>query len=87
MRRVIHGNEIGGNMKHQETKKLVVTGLLAAIVVVLQTFASAIRIGQFNLTLSLIPIIIGISLKSIVISLFFKYEYNEKVFLFIVSKK
>ena len=59
MRRVIHGNEIGGNMKHQETKKLVVTGLLAAIVVVLQTFASAIRIGQFNLTLSLIPIIIG----------------------------
>ncbi len=46
-------------MKHQETKKIVVTGLLAAIIVVLQTVASGIKIGQFNVTLSLLPIIIG----------------------------
>lgn len=46
-------------MKHQETKKLVVTGLLAAIIVVLQTVATGIKIGQFNVSLSLIPIIIG----------------------------
>lgn len=46
-------------MKHQETKKIVVTGLLAAIIVVLQTVATGIKIGQFNVSLSLLPIIVG----------------------------
>lgn len=38
---------------------LVGTAVLAAIVIVLQVFASGIRIGPFTPTLSLIPIIIG----------------------------
>ncbi len=48
-------------MSDQFTKvqKLVGTAVLAAIVIVLQVFASGIRIGPFTPTLSLIPIIIG----------------------------
>ncbi len=46
-------------MRNEKTKKLVGTALLAAVIVVLQTVASGIRIGQFTPTFSLIPIIIG----------------------------
>ena len=46
-------------MRNSSTKKLVSTALLAAVIVVLQTVASGIRIGPFTPTLSLIPIIIG----------------------------
>lgn len=46
-------------MRNEKTKKLVGTALLAAIIVVLQTVASGIKIGQFTPTFSLIPIIIG----------------------------
>ncbi len=38
---------------------VVVTAILAAIIVVLQTFASGIHIGPFTITLSLVPIILG----------------------------
>ncbi len=41
------------------TEKIVVTAILAAIIVVLQTFASSIKIGPFSITLSLVPIMIG----------------------------
>ena len=46
-------------MRNEKTKKLVGTALLAAVIVVLQTVASGIKIGQFTPTFSLIPIIIG----------------------------
>ncbi|MBE6125961.1 MAG: ECF transporter S component [Erysipelotrichaceae bacterium] len=46
-------------MRNKNTKKLVTTALLAAVIIVLQTVASGIRIGPFTPTLSLIPIIIG----------------------------
>ena len=46
-------------MNRSKTKKWVGTALLGAIIVVLQTFASGIKIGSFTPTLSLIPIIIG----------------------------
>lgn len=46
-------------MKNTRTRKWVATALLAAIIVVLQTVASGIKIGPFTPTLSLIPIIIG----------------------------
>lgn len=46
-------------MNNSKTKKLVGTAVLAAIVVVLQLFASSIRIGPFSITLALVPIIIG----------------------------
>ena len=39
--------------------RLVGTGILTALVIVLQVFASGIRIGPFTPTLTLIPIIIG----------------------------
>ncbi len=42
-----------------KVQRLVGTAVLAAIVIVLQVFASGIRIGPFTPTLSLIPIIIG----------------------------
>ena len=38
---------------------VVVTAILAAIIIVLQTFASGIRIGPFTITLSLVPIVLG----------------------------
>lgn len=41
------------------TFTLVGTAVLAAVVVVLQLFASAIKIGPFTITLALVPIIIG----------------------------
>ncbi|MBR0386076.1 MAG: ECF transporter S component [Erysipelotrichaceae bacterium] len=46
-------------MKNTTTRKWVGTALLGAIIVVLQTFASGIKIASFTPTLSLIPIIIG----------------------------
>ena len=45
--------------KDNKIKTLVGTAILAAIVVILQTFASAIHIGPFSITLALVPIIIG----------------------------
>ena len=52
------------NNKRQSAtvQKLTVISILCAIVVLLQTFASAIKIGPFTFTLSLVPIIIGATL-------------------------
>ena len=46
-------------VKDYKIKTLVGTAILAAIVVILQTFASSIHIGPFSITLALVPIIIG----------------------------
>ena len=47
----------------QKTKKLVGVGLLTAIVVVLQALAVAIRpTGIFNISLVLVPIVVGAAL-------------------------
>lgn len=40
-------------------QKLVGTGVLAALVVVLQVFAASIKIGPVSFTLSLVPIVLG----------------------------
>ena len=40
-------------------RNLVLTGILAAIVVVLQIFSGYIRFGPFSITLALVPIIVG----------------------------
>ncbi len=45
--------------QNSKTQRLVGTAILAAVVIVLQTFASAIHIGPFSITLALVPIIIG----------------------------
>lgn len=47
------------NIAYSKTEKLVGMGILIALVIVLQTFASGVKIGTFTLPLSLIPIIIG----------------------------
>lgn len=47
---------------NSKTKKIVGIGLLTAIVVVLQALAVGIRFGIFNITLVLIPIIVGAAL-------------------------
>ena len=46
-------------LNRKKINMLVGTAVLAAIVIVLQTLASNIRVGPFTITLSLIPIIIG----------------------------
>jgi len=43
-------------------RNLVLTGILAAIVVVLQIFSGYIRFGPFSITLALVPIIVGAAL-------------------------
>lgn len=45
-----------------KTKQIVGLGLLTAIVVVLQAMAISIRFGVFNITLVLIPIVVGAAL-------------------------
>ncbi len=45
--------------KYSKTQSLVGTAVLVALVIVLQTVGSGIRIGPFTPTLSLVPIIIG----------------------------
>ncbi|MCR5595593.1 MAG: ECF transporter S component [Lachnospiraceae bacterium] len=47
---------------NNKTKTLVGIGLLTAIVVVLQALAIGIRFGLFNITLVLVPIIVGVAL-------------------------
>ena len=46
-------------MTREQITKLVLTGILAAIVVVLQYFSSYIKFGPFSITLALVPIIVG----------------------------
>lgn len=47
------------NKNHDLIFKIVACALLIAMVVVLQAFSTNIRIGEFSITLALIPIIIG----------------------------
>ena len=49
-------------MKNNKTFAVVGMGILTAIVVVLQFFASAIKFGPFSITLVLAPIVIGAAL-------------------------
>lgn len=46
-------------MKHENVKKMAALALLAALVAVLQTVASGIKIGPIPITLTLVPIVIG----------------------------
>jgi len=47
---------------NNKTKTMVGVGLLTAVVVVLQALAISIRFGVFNITLVLVPIIVGAAL-------------------------
>ncbi len=47
---------------NEKTKRIVGLGLLTAIIVVLQALAVTIPVGLFNLTLSLVPIVVGAAL-------------------------
>ena len=46
----------------KNTKIIAGTGLLTAIVVVLQLFGSAIKFGPFSISLVLLPIVVGAAL-------------------------
>ncbi len=48
-----------------KTRTLVGTGILTAIVIVLQSMTLSIRLGQFSITLVLIPIVVGAALYGI----------------------
>lgn len=45
--------------REEKTKRLVVVSILSAIIIILQMFAAAIKLGPFTITLSLIPIVLG----------------------------
>lgn len=45
--------------KNNDVKKLVLTSILLAIIVILQLFASVVKFGTFQISLVLIPITIG----------------------------
>ncbi|MBQ8945458.1 MAG: ECF transporter S component [Lachnospiraceae bacterium] len=47
---------------NNKTKAIVGVGLLTAIVVILQALAVSIRFGVFNITLVLVPVIVGVAL-------------------------
>lgn len=51
--------------KKLDIYKLVGTGILTAIVVVLQSMAIGIRFGQFSITLVLVPIVVGAALYGV----------------------
>lgn len=46
-------------MKHESIRKMTALALLAALVAVLQTVASGIKIGPIPISLTLVPIVIG----------------------------
>ena len=50
------------NIMNEKTKKIVGVGMLTALVIVLQALAVGIRFGVFNITLVLVPIIVGAAL-------------------------
>lgn len=72
-------------MRNKNTKKLVTTALLTAVIVVLQTVASGIRIGPFTPTLSLIPIIIGALLYGPVVGGFLGAVFGVIVIIGVLS--
>ena len=47
------------NTMNTKTERLVGMGILTALIIVLQTFASGFKIANFSPPLSLIPIIVG----------------------------
>ena len=50
-------------MKHTNTKAIVGTGILTALVLILQLWiAQSIKIGTFSITLVLVPIVVGAAL-------------------------
>ena len=51
--------------KKLDIYKLVGTGILTAIVVVLQSMAIGIKFGQFSITLVLVPIVVGAALYGV----------------------
>ncbi len=46
-------------MNHEKIQRMTGLALLSAIIVVLQLVVSSIKIGPFNITLTLIPIVVG----------------------------
>ncbi|MBQ3639433.1 MAG: ECF transporter S component [Clostridia bacterium] len=58
-------------IKNRETiRKIVGTGILMSLVIVLQVFASGIKVGPVSFTLSLVPIVLGAILYGPVIGAF-----------------
>ena len=51
---------IGGNMQHKSTtRKIVITGLLLALMIVLQTIGNFVQIGPANINLSLVAVVLA----------------------------
>ena len=48
--------------KAEKNRKIVMIGILTAVVAVLQLVASTIKIGPFSITLALVPIVVGAAL-------------------------
>ncbi|MCR4594775.1 MAG: ECF transporter S component [Clostridiales bacterium] len=48
--------------KAEKNRKIVMIGILTAVVAVLQLVASTVKIGPFSITLALVPIVVGAAL-------------------------
>ena len=48
---------------NEKTRIIVGTGILTAIVIVLQSLASGIRFGTFSISLVLVPIVVGYGIR------------------------
>lgn len=63
------------------TRKIVGTGILTAIVVVLQLVASAIKFGPFSITLVLAPIVVGAALYGVLSGAWLGLAFGATVLL------
>ncbi|MBO4355413.1 MAG: ECF transporter S component [Clostridia bacterium] len=52
-------------LMHKRVFKLVLLAILAAVIVVLQYFGAALKVGPFNLTFTLIPVVLGAAILGI----------------------
>ncbi len=64
-----------------QTQKLVLGGILTALVIILQLMGSFIRFGMFSISLVLVPIVIGATLCGYKIGAWLGFVFGVAVFL------
>lgn len=67
--------------QHDKTLRLALGGILTAIVIVMQLFASAVKFGPFQVSLVLIPIVIGAAVCSAGVSTWLGFVFGMVVLL------
>lgn len=68
-------------LSNDQTVKIAIGGILTAVVVVLQLFGSAIKLGTFSVSLVLVPIIVGAALCGPYISTWLGFVFGLTVLM------